>query len=207
MRPVFILLAIAGIGIITWLVLGKPQKKEAPPKQQTIAVSKHTDFFNGQVSGLLADYNKTGEHFVAWDSVGAAQAAGTLMKDLDNTVLDELKTDSSLLLTAQTFIDNAKADVQTIMQEKNIRGQREAYNSLTDNLSQFLNTVKYDKEKLYLQECTMAFDDTRTAYWLSNTDDNEKRRNPYLGLHHPTYHSGMLRCGETKTTINHTGRE
>jgi hypothetical protein len=48
----------------------------------------------------------------------------------------------------------------------------------------------------------MAFDDTRPGQWLSK---EEIIRNPYLGLHDPHYGKGMLKCGETKTVINHTG--
>jgi hypothetical protein len=46
----------------------------------------------------------------------------------------------------------------------------------------------------------MAFNDTETAQWLSKTEDI---RNPYLGLHHPKYKSGMLECGEVKDSIDY----
>lgn len=202
MRPILIFLAVAGAGIITWLVVARPVKKEDADKPKAITVSKHTPAFNGQIGNTLNDYYKITEHFVAWDSTGASTATATLIKDLDNTVLDELKKDTTIYLTAQTFIENAKADAQTIASEKGIRQQREAFNSLTDNLGQFLNTVKYDREKLYLQECPMAFDDTKAGLWISQ---KKEIRNPYMGVHHPTYGKGMLSCGETKMTINHTG--
>lgn len=201
MRTIILFLAFAGIAIITWLIIDRPGKKEANAKAQAISISKHTPEFNEQIAGLLNDYNKIAENFVSWDSAGAMQSAATLIKDLDNIVLGELKKDSTIYLTAETFLDNAKGDAQTIMNEKNIRQQREAFSSLTDNLYQFLNTVKYDKEKLYLQECPMAFDDTKPAQWLSQ---KEEIRNPYLGLHHPTYGKGMLKCGEIKATMNNT---
>jgi hypothetical protein len=204
MRPILIFLVIAGAGIIAWLVAARPDpaKKGDSSKAQAITVSKHSQPFNEQISVTLDNYNTLTEHFVNWDSAGAAIATDALIKDLNKTVLDELNDDSTIYLTAQSFIENAKGDAQTIVSEKGIRQQREAFNSLTDNLRQFLNTVKYDKEKLYLQECPMAFDDTKPGQWLSRSDSI---RNPYLGLHDPQYGRGMLHCGETKATINHTG--
>lgn len=206
MRPVYIFLALAGIGIVTWLVLARPAKKEADaPKPEALAVSKHSDPFNAGIASALSDYARLTEQFINWDSAGVNATAQTLVKDFENLKLDELKKDSSgIYETAQTFADNAKGELQTIAAEKGIRPQREAFNNLTDNLRQLLNTVKYDREKLYLQECPMAFDDTKPGQWLSKT---EEIRNPYLGLHHPTYGKGMMSCGETKQTINHTGRE
>jgi hypothetical protein len=201
MRPIVIFLVLAGAGIITWLVIARPNKKVDGSKPLAITISEHSQSFNEQISGTLDDYNKITEHFVNWDSAGAITATIALIKDLDNTVLEELE-DTAIYLTAQTFIENAKADAQTIVSEKGIRQQREAFNSLTDNLRQFLNTVKYDREKLYLQECPMAFDDTKPGQWLSRYDSI---RNPYLGLRDPQYGRGMLHCGETKATINHTG--
>jgi hypothetical protein len=203
MRLIVIFLVLAGAGIITWLVLARPEKAAAAPKQQAIVVSKHSEFFNSQVNNLMTDYYKIGESLVEWDSVGSTSAAASFIKILDSTKLDELAKDSTIYLTALTFIENVKGDAATVMNEKSIRSQREAFNSITDNLYQFLNTVKYDREKLYLQECPMAFDDTQAALWLSQKPEI---RNPYLGLHHPTYGKGMLSCGETKQTINHTGK-
>ena len=202
MRPIVIFLIVAGAGIITWLVAARPSKKEEGGKPKAIVVSKHSEAFNTQIATTLNDYYKITEHFIAWDSMATGTATNALIRDLENTVLDELKRDTAIYLTAQSFIDNAKANAQTMAAEKGIRQQREAFNSLTDNLYQFLNTVKYDREKLYLQECPMAFDDTKAGQWISQHD---AIRNPYLGLHDPQYGRGMLRCGETKTTINHTG--
>ncbi|RYZ26518.1 MAG: DUF3347 domain-containing protein [Chitinophagaceae bacterium] len=205
MRSILIFLLLAGVGIITWLVLSRPDRKEEKPKQQALAVSKHSDAFNTTVESFLSDYENLSEAFVKWDSTGVIPIAQTLIKDLDSVNLEELKKDSAAIYeTAAAFIENAKGDLQTIAAEKNIRPQREVFNNLTDNVYQFLNTVRYDREKLYLQECPMAFDDVQAAKWLSK---KEQIRNPYLGLKDPKYGKGMLSCGETIKTINHTGKE
>ena len=200
MRPLVLFLLLAGAGIITWLVVSRPAKKESGEKAEAIAVSKHSTAFNESIATVIRDYNAMAENFVKWDSVASSTAATSLIKSLDRVKLEELKKDSAAIYeTAVMFIDNAKGDAQTIAAEKNIRPQREAFNSMSDNLYQFLNTVNYDGQTLYLQECPMAFDDTKSAIWLSQ---KEEIRNPYLGLYHPHYGKGMLACGETKTKID-----
>lgn len=199
MRTIVLFLILAGAGIITWLVVSRPKKTESAEKTEAIAVSKHSTAFNESIAAVINDYNAIAVNFVKWDSTASATAATALIKSLENVKLDELKKDSSAIYeTAVMFIENAKGDAQTIASEKGIRPQREAFNSMTDNLYQFLNTVNYDGQTLYLQECPMAFDDTKSAIWLSQ---KEEIRNPYLGLYHPHYGKGMLACGETKTKI------
>jgi hypothetical protein len=205
MRPLLIFLLLAGAGILTWVILARPEKKAETTKQQALSVSKHSEAFNANIAGILNDYNRLSEQFVNWDSANVTYTAASLIKGFDGLVLDELKKDSAVIYeTAKMFVENAKGDLATIATEKTIRPQREAFNSLTDNFYQFLNTIKYDRQKLFLQECPMAFDDTKSGFWLSL---KEQIRNPYLGLHHPTYGKGMLSCGETKIRMNNTGAE
>ena len=205
MRPIFLFLLVAGVGIVAWMVVSRPTEKKPEVRQEAIAVSKHSENFNGAVASVLSMYNELSENFVTWDSSAAMSNASTLMDNINKLPLDELKKDSGgIYETALLFVENAKGNAQAIASEKGIRPQREAFNDMTDNLYQLLNTVRYDRDVLYLQECTMAFDDTKAAFWLSG---KKEIRNPYLGLHHPTYGKGMLKCGETKTKMNHTGAD
>ncbi len=200
MRSIVFFLILVGAGLITWLLVSRPEKKVSVEKAEAIAVSKHSTAFNASVATVLNNYNAIAENFVKWDSAASASAATSLLQSLQNVKLDELKKDSSAIYeTAVVFVENAKGDAQTIASEKSIRPQREAFNSMSDNLYQFLNTVNYDGQTLYLQECPMAFDDTKSAIWLSQ---KEEIRNPYLGLYHPHYGKGMLACGETKTKLD-----
>jgi hypothetical protein len=149
-----------------------------------------------------AYYNLT-EAFVNWDSVKASSLAATLNIKLDSLSLDELKKGGAADASkAETAIANAKKDLSGMAAAKDITTKRHAFNSLSDNLFQFLNTVKYDRQKLYLQECPMAFNEEEPGHWLSSS---EAIRNPYLGLHHPRYKGGMIECGETKEVVNYTG--
>jgi hypothetical protein len=203
MRAIFLFLLVAGIGIVAWLFLKRPDQQAPVAKQEALAVSKYSTGFNNSVASVLADYRQVSESLVNWDSATAAVRAATMAENVGKLPLEELKKDSdAIYATAEMFVQNARGDAQTIATEKAIRQQREAFNSLTDNFYQFLNTVKYDRQVLYLQECPMAFDDTKAAFWLS---EKEQIRNPYLGLYHPIYGKGMLSCGENKTKLNHTG--
>ena len=205
MRPILIFLLLAGASIIAWLILARPKNNVEDEKQQAIAVSKHSNAFNSAVITVLNDYNKLTEQLVNWDSSGVAATAQAFTKDMESLPLADLQKDSSAIYeTALMFVENAKGEATTIATEKTIRPQREAFNSLTENLYQFLNTVRYDRQKLYLQESPMAFDDSKPGLWLSQ---QEEIRNPYLGLHHPTYGKAMLSCGETKTKLNNTGKQ
>lgn len=203
MRPIFIVLLLAGAGIVTWLILSRPGQTMPVARQEAIKVSQHSQAFNNSIDTALSQYHRLSEQFVTWDSAGASTTAATLTTAIENIRLEDLKKDSSAIFeTAIMFVENAKANAQEIAAQTNIRQQREAFHSLTDNFYQLLKTVNYDQQALYLQECPMAFDDTKAAQWLSS---EEKIRNPYLGLYHPTYGKGMLSCGETKTSLNNTG--
>ena len=200
MRNLIILISILLITIAVWFVV-KNNKKENP-KPQPLAVSKHSSAFNQSIEDAMETYYNLTEAFVNWDSTNAAAKASELKIKLDSLKLDDLKKDSgSISQTALTFIANAKNDVNSIVSETGIENKRHSLNSLTDNLFQFLRVVHYDREKLYLQQCPMAFNDTEPGLWLSKKDSI---RNPYLGLHHPRYGKGMIECGETKETLNFT---
>jgi hypothetical protein len=208
MRPIIIFLALAGIGIITWLIIARPGKTEEGPKGQAVAVSKHTPEFNASVATVLSDYEKLSETFVNWDSASVPASVNAMLKNVEGIKMDEIKKDSSAIYeTAIGFVDNIKGTLQGMATETNIRPQREAFHNLTGNIKDFLNTVKYDREKFYLQECTMPYDGTGVGYWISKSGEDKDRRNPYLGLKDPKYGKGMLQCGNTITEINHTGKE
>ena len=208
MRPIIIFLVLAGAGIITWLILARPGKTEKSPKAQAMAVSKHSEAFSSSVSNLLSGYEKLSETFVNWDSANVPVAANVMLANVEAIKMDELEKDSAAIYqTAIGIVENIKGTLQGMTTETNIRPQREAFHNLTDNIQQFLNTVKYDKEKLYLQECTMPYPDGGVGQWISKSGETEDRRNPYLGVKDPKYGSGMLKCGETIKEINHTGKE
>jgi len=202
MRRFLFLLLIIGASVAVWFfVFKKDNKRDKGPKQAPIAQSKYSAAFNKSVDDALNSYYQLSEAFVNWDSVKAATAATELNAGLEAVKWDELSKDTTGIGTsAKGSVDNAKADIVTIKQAGDLEAKRRGFQSLSNNLYDFLRVIQFDASKVYWQECPMAFNDDETANWLS---DKKQIRNPYLGLHHPKYHSGMLACGETKDSLNY----
>jgi hypothetical protein len=175
------------------------QEKSAP---QAMAESRHSSAFNQSVQSAMQTYYSLSEAFVNWDSVAVSSFAKELSGKLDSLSLIEIKDSAANTTSPGTYIADAKKDLSGMMAANDITTKRHALNSFTDHLYQFLNAAKYDRQKLYLQECPMAFNDEEPGVWLSPGDSI---RNPYLGLHHPRYGKGMLECGDNKEVLNFTG--
>lgn len=198
--------AILGILILLfagyiWLTYFRGGRK-APkgPKPVPMAVSKHSELFNKSVQSLLNAYYNMSEGFVNWDTAVVNNYAAELKTSLDSLKIDELKVDSvDIYQSALDPLANSRGNVNTILSSAAINEKRTAFNNLSENLRQLFIVVRYDREKIYWQECPMAFGDDQPANWLSRTDEV---RNPYLGTKHPEYKDGMLSCGGPKDTLN-----
>ena len=71
MRPIFLFLLVAGVGIVALMVVSRPTEKKPEVRQEAIAVSKHSKNFNDAVASVLSAYNQLAENFVTWDSSAA----------------------------------------------------------------------------------------------------------------------------------------
>jgi len=176
--------------------------EQEKPVHQAMVESRHSAAFNQSVQLALQTYYSLAEAFVNWDSVAASNLAKELNGKLDSLPLSEIKDSAASTTSPGNYIADAKKDLSGMMAANDITTKRHALNSFTDHFYQFLNAAKYDRQKLYLQECPMAFNDEEPGVWLSAADSI---RNPYLGLHHPRYGKGMLECGENKEVLNFTG--
>lgn len=199
-------LAILGILILAfagyvWFVYFRGGKKGPKgPEPVPLSVSKHSDSFNASVQSALNAYYAMSEGLVNWDTVAVNKNAGELKTALDNLKTDELKSDTTGIY--ESVLDplaNAKTAVAAIMTDPSIDNKRASFNTLSENLRLVFIVVKYDANKLYWQECPMAFEGDKPGNWLSSTD---AVRNPYLGTKHPVYQASMLECGGPKDTIN-----
>lgn len=203
MKKWILLLALAIIGVLTWyFFVTRKKPQDETPKPQPLAVSKHSDSFNVAINKVLSSYYALTNDFVNWDTAAVSRTATELKANLDQTNFREMQNDTVIYQTAITFVESAKAELETILQPGDLGAKRQALNNLSDNMYNLLRTIRYDRSKIYLQECPMAFNDTDPGVWLSASDSV---RNPYLGLHHPKYKSGMLECGGPKDTLNFTG--
>ena len=189
MRPIIFFI------IIFLAACNDAEKKPEPVK--TPVQSKHSEAFNTAVDNSMKAYDQLAEAFVQWDSVSIPPLAIELKQNIE-------KIDTSLAKGESLRLTTVKRELTTIEGNHPLSVKRQALNLLSDHLFQYLNSVQYDKRELFLQECPMAFNDTESGLWISGADSI---RNPYLGMHHPKYKSGMLTCGDNKERINYTGIE
>jgi len=171
------------------------------PENKTTVTSQHTPVFNAAIDKMLENYFDLSESFVNWDSAGIVMHSRALKMTLDSFALDGLLKDTVASAAAQEPLSNARVEISSIIADPSLAEKRASFNLLSDNMKNLLSAVKYDRRKLYWQECPMAFDDTKPGYWLSPVDSI---RNPYLGTKHPKYGSGMLECGGTKEVLDFT---
>lgn len=177
------------------------EKTSTEPK---IAASKHSEAFNQSIDTAMNSYYALSEALVRWDSVDVISKTEHLHASLQKIKVEELKLDTTVSTKLKDKLFDISYAVGDIDAKSDLTTKRHAFHFISEHLHDFLKTVQYDRKKLYVHECEMPFDDAGRAIWLSKTDT---LRNPYLGLHHPHYGSGMLHCGKHISTIDFTAKE
>ena len=186
-------------GVVRYLFYPGGGSNNTEHSRLSLPVSKHSDAFNKSIGEILNAYYKMTEGFVNWDNAVINSSCNELKISLDSLNLEELKKDTTgIYESALDPFVNSKTEVASILMDPSIAEKRGSLNILSDNLRTFLISVKYDREKLYWQECPMAFGEDRPGNWLSKTKDI---RNPYQGTRDPQYGDKMLNCGGPKDTI------
>jgi hypothetical protein len=171
-------------------------------KSQSRGVSKHSNSFNASVQSAMDSYHELTEAFVNWDSAAVVRQSADLKLKLDS--INFYGFPPNTITAPADTLAIAKKDLESMAANKSIIDRRHDLNSLTQHLYDFLSLVQYDEKKVYLNECPMAFNDTIPGDWLS---ESETIRNPYMGLHHPTYGKAMIECGSTKSTIDFNSKK
>lgn len=149
--------------------------------------------FNASFDKLLNEYYALRDALTADDTAAANAAAAALITASADVKLDELKTVDTtniIIPTAKTYTDGISAEGKGLIGESKIEGKRKAFQMISGGLFDLIRTVRYDKEKIYLLHCPMAFDNAG-ANWLSNA---KEIKNPYFG-------QNMLTCGEVKDSV------
>lgn len=147
---------------------------------------------------MASAYFQLADALVNWDTVLANKYALTLASAADSIDLSGT-TDSTLINAVLNFSGTIRAEALALAEETDIKEKRREFSMITDNLYPLLQNVQYNGQKLYYQVCPMAFNDSDSAFWISNTSEII---NPYLGTKHPKYASGMLHCGEVVDSIH-----
>ena len=193
---VFLLIVILGV----WWLFFKTDKPAQEFESETtlIHVSKHSEAFNSSVTNALTAYFNMQHAFVEADTARAKETASKFMTAVDSIKINELeKDDAQIMAAAKQQLSDIKANAEPILKESDITQMRQDFRMVSENLYPFLKTIDYEGEKVYWQNCPMAFGDVE-ANWLSST---REIANPYLGKNHPEYKSTMLKCGEVKDSI------
>ncbi len=197
-------LAIVFLAIIVfgaWWLFFKTDKDKtsAEPKVEALTVKKHSDQFNQKVASTINSYLDMKNAFVDGDTASIKANTNKFISTVDSLNLNELQKDSaSILVASQQQLSDIKANAQPILQETDLTQMRQDFRMVSENLYPFLKTIGYEGQKLYWQNCPMAFGEDKEANWLSNTSEII---NPYLGKNHPEFKSAMLHCGENKDSI------
>jgi len=199
MKRLLAIIFLAAVLFVTYWFFIKKDTRVAEPKQEAIKINKHSREFNQRVAAVVTTYLDMKNAFVDADTAAAKQAGQRLITQADSLKLDELKKDDSqILLAAQQEVSDIKANAQAMLQENALTEMREDFRMVSENLYPFLKTIGYEGEKLYWQNCPMAFGENKEGNWISSTAEI---LNPYLGKNHPVYKATMLGCGETKDSL------
>lgn len=198
-----VLFLLLVVGLAVWKLIFDKKKKPSGPKPEPIAVSQHSDAFNQSMQQMMNAYYAMTEAFVNWDTAAVNKTTAELKNSLDSLKLQEMEKDSAIYPTVQIQWEAIKTEIAGLIADEGLSEKRASLNMLSQQIFDLLRIVRYDATKVYYQECPMALNDYEMpAFWLSNEGQDEKRRNPYLGLHDPKYSKGMLKCGETRDSIN-----
>jgi hypothetical protein len=166
---------------------------------ETVATAKHSDQFNQEIANTMNTYMSMKNAFIDGDTALIKSETSKFINSIDSLHLNELqKNDSSIFMAMQQNISDIKANANPILQEKDLTEMRHDFSMISENLYPFLKTVGYEGQKLYWQNCPMAFGEDKPANWLSSTSEI---LNPYLGKNHPEYKSAMLHCGENMDSL------
>lgn len=192
---VFAILLLLFIGYVWFFYFRGKRQVNNGPKPIPMAVSKHSDLFNNSVGSVLNAYYNLTEGFVNTDTTSMNRYGNEIKTALDNLKLEELKVDTTgIYESALDPVANAKAEVVTIISNPSMDAKRTSLNALSEDLRILFIVVKYDREKMYWQECPTAFGEDKPGNWLSKTI---AVRNPYPGIK-----DKMIDCGGPKDTIN-----
>ncbi len=199
MKSLLAIVFLAAILLGAWWLFFRTDSHKSEPKQESIKLGKHTSEFNQSVSDAVNSYLVMKDAFVNDDTSKIKTEGQNFIVTIDSVRINDLtKDDAQISSAAQQEISDIKANAEAMLQENNITEMRQDFRMVSENLYPFLKTIGYEGEKLYWQNCPMAFGENKEGNWLSNT---REIINPYLGKNHPEYKSSMLNCGETKDTL------
>ncbi len=159
--------------------------------QKALGQSANSDSFNTSFNAVLAAYYELKNAFIKEDINVINNSSNILIASAAVLKLNELKADSLIVNTAKLYTQNLQDELIGLIKESDLENKRKSFQIITNDVYDLIRTVKYDRAKIYLQHCPMAFKN-KGADWLSNSSEIE---NPYLP-------KMMLDCGVIKDSVN-----
>ena len=145
--------------------------------------------FQKQLTIVYKEYLNVKNAFVESNAKKVSGLAVEISKALDKTDMSLLKGEAHMV-----WMENLEAmnkSLEEIQGTTDLAGQRKSFAILSDALYKSISDFGIQTDKpVFYQYCPMAIDD-QGAYWLSEL---KEIANPYFG-------DMMLRCGETRETI------
>ncbi len=195
----FLLVLVLVIAGYNWYRVSSKTRGVDEPKQQPLSLQKHSDTFNKAIASAMNAYFEMKAAFVDADTARAKLSAGKFIQLMDSIPLTELKKDTTNIYDiAFNDYSNIKSNAESLLTQTNILEMRKDFGMVSENLYPFFRAINYEGEKMYWQNCPMAFGEDKGGNWISNT---KEIINPYLGKNHPEFKGSMLHCGEIKDTI------
>lgn len=140
-----------------------------------------------QLEAIFDNYFLVKNALVKSDGNSASTNATKLLSDINAVKMEALKADVHVVW--MKVVKNLKEDTKLISETKDIKIQRDYFDTLSLNMYELIKISKLETP-IYYQNCPMA-NDGKGANWLSKEN---AVKNPYYG-------SMMLTCGKTIETI------
>jgi Protein of unknown function (DUF3347) len=201
MKKIFLLLIVLIGALATyWFGFRKTDHGPEAPAPKPIEVTNNSSKVNMSVDSIVNAYLAIKNAFVEDDTLAVKASTKSLLAVLDHFPFKELEKDTTAIAaTVQMTIDGIKANAGSILNQTSISEMRHDFNMVFETMYPSLFTaINYKGQKLFVENCPMAFGDDMPANWISNSAEI---MNPYLGKAHPKYKATMLHCGEVKDSI------
>ncbi len=170
-------------------------------KAKKLEINSTTPLFDKSIAAVMAGYFTVKDAFITADTGAAKAAVSSLITAIDSVNMSEIKADTTgIAATVEMFLADVKSHAEKIKTAAAVKDMRLSFYDASQQLYPLLKSIKYKGQNLYWQNCPMAFDDEKEAYWL-DTKTGNARTNPYLGKNDPKYGGPMLHCGEDKDSV------
>ena len=152
------------------------------------ALAVKTEFVK-QLQSMYDSYILMKNAFVASDAKTVRESAAKVKSSLQDIDMGLLEGEAHMLWMKQVNI--LESEITVMSSGTNISTQRIAFAAFNDAFYISLKAFGLHHGTVYYQYCPMANGD-KGAFWLSNIENIE---NPYFG-------DDMLKCGETRETLD-----